>query len=143
MATTACRAGSVENAWHGQYRYFAAAGETAGGSPIMMDITLKIGQPGKENCELHADGYQTQDRIRCTAITDKNRLTLQFKSYPDGSIVNPIGVEEYKVGEILFSLEPATAKTKQKQNRYLVRWGAYTPFEAERKNLKYYFEKVK
>lgn len=110
----------------------------------MMCITLAIGQRDREHrCELHADGFQTQDRIWCTATTHRNRLILQFKSYADGTVVNPFGFEEYKVGETLFSLERAIAKTGQKQNRYLVRWGAYTPFGADRKNIKDYFEKKK
>ena len=95
MAATACMAGNVENVWYGEYDYYASGGETAGGSQIMVHITVKIDkQRGEERCQLSADGYQTYDRILCTTAMDKNRLTLQFKSYPDGSIVNPIGVEE-------------------------------------------------
>ena len=144
MAATACMAGNTENAWHGEYDYFASGGETAGSSQIMMHITLKIDkQGGKERCQLIADGYQTYDRILCTTAMDKNRLTLQFKSYPDGSIVNPIGVEEYKVGETLFSLEITAIKNEKEQDRYLAYWGAYTPFGIERKNAKDYFDKIK
>ena len=144
MVATACMAGGTENVWYGEYSYYASGGQTAGGSQIMMDITLKIDkQGGKESCELNADGYQTYDRILCTTAMDKNRLTLQFKSYPDGKIVNPIGVVEYKVGETLFSLEKSTAKNEKKQNRYIPHWGTYTPFGDERKNTKDYFEKIK
>jgi hypothetical protein len=144
MAATACMAGNTENAWSGEYDYFSSGGETAGGSKIMMHITLKIDkQGGEERCQLNADGYQTYDRIVCTAAMDKNRLTLRFKSYPDGSIANPIGVEEYKVGETLFSLEKVTAKNEKKQNLYSPQWGSYSPFGNERKNVKDYFEKIK
>lgn len=144
MAATACMAGNTENAWYGEYDYFASGGETAGGSQIMMHITLKIDKQGsEERCQLNADGYQTYDRILCTTAMDKNRLTLQFKSYPDGSTVNPIGVEEYKVGETLFSLEKSSTKNEKKQDQYLAHWGTYSPFGGERKKAKDYFVKIK
>ena len=141
MAATACMAGSEGNAWYGEYHYFASGGETAGGSQIMKDITLKIDkQGGEERCQLNADGYQTYDRILCTTAENKNQLALRFKSYPDGKIVNPIGVVEYRVGETLFSLEKVVTKNKKK-NRYIAHWGAYTLFGNQRKNVKDYFEK--
>lgn len=144
MAATACMAGNTENAWYGIYDYFSSGGETAGGSQIMMHITLKIDKEGgEEKCQLNADGYQTYDRILCTTVMNKNELTLKFKSYPDGKTVNPIGVEEYKVGETLFSLEKEINTGEKKQKQYLVRWGAYTPFGNERKNEKDYFDKIK
>jgi hypothetical protein len=144
MFATACMANNTENAWYGQYEYFSSGGETVGGSQIMLDITLKIDkQGGKESCQLNADGYQTYDRILCTTAVKNNRLTLQFKSYADGKIANEIGVERYKVGETLFSLEKSSATNDKKQNRYIPHWGAYTPFGIKRKNMKDYFEKVK
>ncbi len=144
MLATACMADNAQNEWYGEYSYFASGGQTTGGSQIMMDITVKIDkQGGKESCELNADGYQTFDRILCTTVINKNRLTLQFKSYEDGSVVNPIDVAVYKVGETLFSLEKVATKNKKKPARYITHWGAYTPFGLERKNVNDYFEKLK
>ena len=144
MTATACMAGTADNPWHGEYHYFSSGGETVGGSQIMMNITLKLDkQGGAERCQLNADGYQTYDRILCTTAINNNQLTLQFKSYEDGKTANEIGVERYKVGEALFSLEKATTKNEKKQNLYTPHWGAYTPFGDERKNAKDYFEKIK
>ena len=143
MLATACMAGGTENVWQGEYSYYASGGQTAGGSQIMMDITLKIDKQGaKESCELNADGYQTYDRILCTTAMNKNQLTLQFKSYADGRLVNKYDVARYKVGETLFLLEKADTKNAKK-NRYIAHWGAYTPFGNQRKNVKDYFEKIK
>lgn len=75
VTAIACMADSTENVWDGEYSYYASGGHTAGGSPIMVDITLKIGaQGGKESCELNADGYQTYDRILCTAVVKKKSV---------------------------------------------------------------------
>ena len=144
MAATACMAGSAENPWQGEYRYFSSGGETVGGSQIMMSITVKIDKQGnKERCQLNADGYQTYDRILCTTAMSKNQLLLQFKSFEDGKTANEIGVERYKVGETLFSLERSTAKNDKGKNNYIPHWGTYSPFEDGRKNVKDYFEKIK
>ena len=144
MVATACTAGGADNAWYGEYRYSASGGETVSGSQILMNITVKIEKPGnEERCRLDADGYQTYDRILCTTATNKNQLMLQFKSYENGKIVNEIGVERYKVGETLFSLEKESAKNEKKQSRYIPHWLAYVPFGRERKNAKDYFEKIK
>jgi hypothetical protein len=144
MVATACMASNAENDWHGQYEYFASGGETVGGSQIMLDITLKIGKQGlKEICELELSGFQRYETLLCTAAINKNQMTIQFKSYEDGRIVNKSDVEVYKVGETLFSLEKYSATNEKKQNRYIPRWGAYTPFGIKRKSMKDYFEKVK
>jgi hypothetical protein len=144
MLATACMASSTDNVWHGEYSYSASGGQTAGGSQIMLEITLKIEPQGtKEVCELTLEGYQKDETILCTTAIDNSRLALQFKSYADGRVVNKYDVAKYKVGETLFSLENIATKNEKKQNRYLAYWGAYTPFGIERKNAKDYFEKIK
>ncbi len=144
MVATACMAGTAESAWYGEYSYFASGGETAGGSQIMMDITVKIDKQGlKEICELHADGFQTNETIFCTTAMNKNQLMILFKSHEDGRIINRSDVAVYKVGDTLFSLKKITVKNKKKSIQYITHWGVYTHFGLERKNVKDYFEKLK
>ncbi|MBI3561068.1 MAG: hypothetical protein HY080_05060 [Gammaproteobacteria bacterium] len=144
LFAAACMAGNPENPWVGEYKYFASGGQTAGGSQIMVDITLKIDNQGnKASCQLNADGFQRYDRILCTTTLDNNQLTVHFKSYGDGSVVNPIGVDVYKVGETLFALEKKINPDKQKPARFIPHWGTYSPFGTEDKNPTEYFEKVK
>ncbi len=144
MLATACMADNAQNEWHGKYDSYVSGGKTAGGSPIMMSIKLKIEKQGsKEFCELHADGFQTNETIFCTTAMNKNQLMILFKSHEDGRIINRSDVEEFKVGETLFSLEKVATKNKKKPVRYITHWGAYTPFGLERKNVKDYFEKLK
>lgn len=137
-----CLAGDTKSDWYGQYDYSAEGGHTAGGSPIWMDITLIVDKQGsKDICQISADGYQTYDRLLCTVMIGKGRLDLQFKSYEDGAILSPIGVEVFKVGETLFSLEKSKLKNNKNQILYLVHWGTY--FSFEKKVKKEYFAKVK
>ena len=130
--------------WQGEYSYYASGGQTRGGSQIMMDIMLKIDpQAGDKYCELNADGYQTYDRIVCTAAVDKNRLVVRFKSYEDDRIVNEYDVARYKIGETLLSVEKIATQNKTKPYRYRALWDVYTPFGDQRKDINDYFEKVK
>ena len=110
----------------------------------MMAITLELSShEGKTQCLLSADGYQTYDRIVCSAELANNNMVIKFKSYTDGKVLNPIGVEEYKVGETLFKIKQAPDKSGAGTIRYLTHWEAYTPFGTDRTNLKDYFEKIK
>lgn len=144
MVTTVCMAGSADNTWYGEYHYSTVGGETARNLPITTDITLHISKQGNEvRCQLNAEGYQTYDRIVCTTAMDKNQLTLRFKSYADGSTVNPMGVEVYKVGETLFSLEKVAAKTGKKQNLFTPHWGKYSPIVDKHREAVGYFDKTK
>lgn len=142
VSISSCLAGDIQSDWYGQYNYSAGSGSTAGGSPIWMDITLIVDKQGTKNiCQINADGYQTYDRLLCTVVMGKDRLILQFKSYEDGAILSPIGVEVFKVGETLFSLEKTKEKNKKNQPLYLVHWGVY--FSFEKKGKREYFAKVK
>lgn len=144
MLTTACMASNVGQTWVGEYHYSIVGGETARHLPVTTDITVKISQQGNTvKCQLDADGYQTYDRIVCTPVMDNHQLTLRFKSYTDGSIVNPLGVAEYKVGETLFSLEQATDTMVKKQNQFTPHWCKYSPIVDKQKEAVGYFDKIK
>lgn len=125
--------------WDGEYSYGGYGGRTAGGSPIMMDITVSINSPKfKQACVFQAMGFQTDTNIFCTAAIKSDVLEVQFKSYDDGGILNGYGNERYKVGEVLLTLK----QPKDKKNQYAVRWGSYVPFD-DMSQADKYFEKSK
>lgn len=136
---TACTPPATAGPWDGEYEYGGFGGRTAGGSAIMMEVTLSINSPKfKQGCVFQAMGFQTDTKIFCTAAIKGDALEIQFKSYSDGGILNEFGNERYKVGEVLLSLN----KPKDQKNQYEVRWGSYVPFDDMSRADKF-FEKSK
>jgi len=93
--------------WDGTYSYESAQGNTVGGSSIVMKYVLVI---SSQDCSLSIDGFQTMDRIKCTANAEKSTLHIRFKSYENGAVENEFGVQVYKVGQVLFDLTRSGAK---------------------------------
>ncbi len=142
LIVSACMANNAVGPWDGEYQFAGLGGETGGGSPIMMDITLTIKKSGSDGyCLLHADGFQTTDRIVCALTDTGNKLDVRFKSYEDGKILNGHNVAVYKVGEVLLVLEKAEGKDKK--TRYIPHWASYVPFDNMEKGGKYVFTKTK
>lgn len=142
FSITACTADDSAVSWRGEYKHFSSAGETAGGSQIMMSELLKIEKKWlKESCEFEMSGFQTYRTLLCSIEPSNNKLKVKFKSYEDGSLVNINNVAEYQVGEVLFTLEKPPALDKS--NHYPLQWGAYTPFGIKTTKTDEYFEKVR
>lgn len=87
--------------WDGTYVYEQGLGKGAGGISLFVTHTLTI---DGQQCRLKADGYQTDERIRCKAAVKGDRLEVSFVSFKDGSTVNRFGVKEYTVNQPLFAL---------------------------------------
>lgn len=127
--------------WNGAYKNFSSGGETAGGSKILMSLMLRVEKAGsKNNCEFEMSGFQTYRSLLCSVVPSNNQLIVRFKSYEDGKLVNNNGIAEYKVGEVLFTLDKSQASDKP--NTYPAHWGAYTPFGFKNSKASEYFEKV-
>lgn len=143
LMVAACSAVSSVGPWDGEYRFSGLGGETGGGSPIMMDITLTIkNSASNASCSLNATGYQTFDRIICSTTDKGSKLEVKFKSYDDGKILyGDDKIEQYKVGQVLFVLE----KVQGEDNitRYVPHWAAYVPFDNMDVGGKYVFKKTK
>ena len=99
-AASGCRAG--QSRWATHYVYSYAAGANAAGTGVVVDYDLVLA-PSK--CVFTAEGYQTDDTIRCTARATGDKVDIAFKSYGDGTTKDARGASEYSVGETLFSLE--------------------------------------
>lgn len=51
-----------------------------------------------------AEGYKTDEQIRCKATGDGDRLEVAFVSFKDGSTLNRFGVRECTANQPLFTL---------------------------------------
>ena len=90
------------SAWDGTYVYEQSLGRAAGGVETFVTHTLTIGGP--EGCRLVAQGYQTDDTIRCKAMPDGDRLLISFVSFGNGKVENKYGVKLYSVDQPLFAI---------------------------------------
>ncbi|HEX7026322.1 MAG TPA: DUF5991 domain-containing protein [Gammaproteobacteria bacterium] len=113
-----CACSAVEH-WRGDYRYEAAEGQTRGGTPIVVEYQLRIGE---QACRLDIDGYQVDETIVCDAVAGRTQLEVRFKSYPGGSLTNVYDVQVYKPGEPLFVLS-------KRKGRLVTRWKSMYPGE--------------
>lgn len=115
------QASSSPSAWYGRYVYEFDGGRNAAGTGVVVTYTLNL---GPSSCLLSAEGYQTDETIRCAARPNATGLDIQFKSYGDGRVVDLRGNAVYQVGQTLFTLQRSGA-------RILTDWRAYTlPDEA-------------
>ncbi len=79
LLVSACMADDTVNPWYGEYFYETAGGHTAGGSPIVMELTLTIKKSGLgESCLFQAVGFQTYKKIVCTLTGNSDKLEVRF-----------------------------------------------------------------
>ncbi len=124
-------AAQAPRAWWGDYLYEWYAGRTAGGTGIVVNYRLHLSGDGYR---ITAQGWQTDETIRCAARPNGSVIDINFVSYGDGSVRNVHGIQRYKPGERLFSLS-------NKRGTIWTGWGAYSPWEND-KPLGKHFKKV-
>jgi alpha-acetolactate decarboxylase len=103
--------------WDGTYLYEQGLGKGAGGISLFVTHTLTI---DGSQCRLTAEGYQTDEHIRCKAAADGDKLEVAFVSFRGGAMLNRFGVREYTANQPLFTLTrkgDAIATTWQGYNR--------------------------
>ena len=111
----------ARDGWAGTYEYTANLGRTAGGTVMLVTYTVEVTSGNARlGGVVEASGYMTDSRLRCDTRTEGNRLNLYFHSYPDGGTANQYGVELYRKGDLLLSLERIGP---QRRPRYRVVWG--------------------
>ena len=118
-------AGSVALAaqpWDGTYVYEQSLGPGAGGVQNFVTHTLTINGP--QSCRLVAQGFQTDDTIRCKAMPDGDRLLVSFVSFGDGKIENKYGTKLYSVDQPLFAIA-------QGPNGLVTTWQGYSKAAVE------------
>ena len=109
--------------WEGEYLYQDQLGKSFGGSPIVIDMNLRI--KADDSCSLVVNGYQISEKIICRAVSDSVGKQITFVSYDNGKIENEYGVQQYQVGEVLFSLEHL-------QDKVLTTWQSLKPDNIEK-----------
>lgn len=102
--------------WDGSYVYEQALGPGAGGTQLFVTHTLTVSGP--EGCRLVAEGFQTDETIRCKAMPDGDRLLVSFVSFGSGKVENKYGVKLYSPGQPLFVIA-------QGPNGLVTTWQAY------------------
>jgi hypothetical protein len=102
--------------WDGTYVYEQALGPGAGGTQNFVTHTLTVSGP--DGCRLVAQGFQTDETIRCKAMPDGDRLLVSFVSFGTGKVENKYGVKLYSPGQPLFAIAQA-------QNGLRTTWEGY------------------
>ena len=90
------------DSWDGTYVYEQSLGKNLAGDRTLFVnhvLTIKGG-----DCQLAADGYQTQEKIRCKATANGDKLEVLFAAKGTDSMGNPVGRAQYKPNEPLFTL---------------------------------------
>lgn len=109
--------------WKGKFEYEAYLGRTVGGTGIVINYTIEIQSANASlGAVIKADGYMTNDEIRCDTKTEGNRIKLFFNSYPNGGTKNQFDVQLYEKGDLLLSLDKITINRK---TRYLATFAKY------------------
>lgn len=118
--------------WDGEYQYEVNLGKTASQTPVIVDYVLILHK--NDVCQLNIQGYQVDKHIICGTIEEGHDMYITFKSYADGSLVNPYGFAVYKPNEKLFSLS-------KKNGELATTWHAIKPDGKHAKGI--HFKKVK
>lgn len=88
----------------------------------------------KEKCLITSQGYQTDEKILCSAAETGGDLIVKFLSYEDGSTKNIYDVEIYAPQSALFTLT-------SKSTTLITTWGMLAPDESHITGQ--YFKKTK
>jgi hypothetical protein len=102
--------------WDGTYLFEQPIGPGAGGLQLFVNHTLTVTGNG---CTIVAQGYQTNEQIRCKAMPNGDKLDVSFVSYEDGKLVNQFGTKIYEPNQKLFTLS-------HKGNAVATEWAGYS-----------------
>lgn len=102
--------------WDGTYVYEQELGKGPGGIGLFVTHTLTIDGP---QCRLKAEGYQTDEDIRCKATAKGDQLEVAFVSFRDRGMINRFGIKEYDANQPLFTLT-------RKGDRITTNWQGYS-----------------
>ena len=108
--------------WDGTYVYEQTLGPGAGGTQNFVTHTLTVSGP--DGCRLVAQGFQTDETIRCKAMPDGDRLLVSFVSFGTGKVENKYGVKIYSPGQPLFAISQAP-------NGLVTTWQGYSKAAGE------------
>ncbi len=117
------RARQGGDAWVGTYQYEYLVKTLSGvTAPIAYTLTVRAAT-GTGSATIKGEGLQTNDEVVCDTKGDANRLVVSFRSYPDGGTTNQFGVQLYKPGDVLLTLE---RRGKGAGQKLVTLWGKYS-----------------
>jgi len=116
LAPLALASALAAGPWDGTYVYEQGLGKNPGGIALFVTHTLTIN--GSE-CRIDAEGYQTDERIRCKATTNGDKLDVSFVSFKNGGMNNQFGKQIYTANQPLFALT-------KKGNAIATTWQGYS-----------------
>lgn len=126
---------NISVSWEGTYVFQEGGGQTAGGTGMFTEHTLKVYRRGKELiADVDTAGFQVSRSLRCVAKAEENRLNFYFESYREDNIT-----ELYQRGQLLLSLERSISRGK---TRILTYWAAYRPAFRTVRSGRVYFKKI-
>jgi hypothetical protein len=127
---------SAQTPWAGNYVFSENGGRTAGGTAIFITHEMDVSDDhGSLTITIQSNGYQTSRDLVGTAKVEGGRLNIYFESYGENNTFEP-----YEQGDLLFSLEKKTVKSK---TELLTFWGKFTPIISKNeKTGKVYFKKT-
>lgn len=127
---------SAQGPWTGNYVFSEDGGRNAGGTAIFITHEMDISeQDGGLVVLIQSNGYQTSRDLVGTAKVEGGKLNIYFESYGENNMFEP-----YEQGDLLFSLEKKTSRSKTELLTY---WGKFTPIVPKNeKTGKVYFRKT-
>jgi hypothetical protein len=136
LLLTGCAGTRADRSWSGAYEYVDAAGQTAGGTAVVVAYRLEIPAGTPSQGTLRITGYQRDETIRCDVFAAPAEMTVRFRSYGDGQTANAFGVTVFQPNQILFSLQ-----TAGQTNDLATRWQGLRP-DGARTETGRYFQKT-
>ncbi len=132
-AVAASASDAVVRRWAGSYVYEDALGEIPAGSGTRPFVTYTLRIPGSASqpVTLEADGFQTEDRLRCAVSGSGERIEVRFLSFADGSVKNQFGVSVYQPNDVLFTLQRGA-------RGFVTEWRALKPDVVSRRRGRYF-----
>lgn len=90
---------------------------------------------GNQKRNPHGCRLSDFDQVLCDTKSDRDRLQIHFRSYPDGGTSNQSGIELYQPGALLLTLA-------WRNGRLITQWGEYNAEAANREREGAQFKKI-
>jgi hypothetical protein len=118
------RSEDLAGSWKGTYTYEYSGGKSKPGTGIVVSYRLDV-HPDNTPAPalLSISGYQVDETLICDLVEDAHSISVLFKSYESGEILNRFGVATYIPGQMLFRLD----RTNKGGSTPVTVWGELRP----------------
>jgi hypothetical protein len=114
----------LAGSWKGTYTYEYSGGKSKSGTGIVVTYRLEV-HPNNTPAPalLSISGYQVDETLICDLVEDAGSISVLFRSYEGGEVLNRFGVARYIPGQVLFRLD----RTNQGASNPVTVWGELRP----------------